>query len=709
MKRFLLFLGTAGLALWGLAQVHPPVPYRHGSGRGTARIFGLPANPAALYTFGPDPTLVPGARWFWVGRNSLRWSEAFDNSAWLKVRTTVNASGASPRGATAWALAATTDGQSHRVQQSFSGDPGVVYSLSCDVKAADKSVAYLVSEATSPTDSNTTYFDLTNGEVLTSGSNHSNPTISSLGDGWYRISVSFTGSDTECCVHVAFAEADGDPEWTGDGTTIDGYATAMQLEPGTSPTTYQKTGAQQTFHDFSGNDNHAVRGSSENEDTNDPELTPSSRNLLAPGSTEDLTDSNWTATDANTTATTFTPTAQNGQVVQTYAARSQIDYVASASIASGGNTALQWLHIGASGGDTSNVTVTSTPTRYSVTFTGSSAVGAAAFTGSGLDDLTSSGRTPDTFKWSSDGGTTWDATGVEITGSAQTLSNGVAVTFGDSTGHTLGDYWDIPAGSNVQLGLRDPNSSGFGAITFTDVQLETGSTATAYTNPAEESLVQGATFDGVDDGVVQASSFALNDEAFSILALTREDTAPGAGAAYDIVRIDNTAPWRYAVLETRSTKYEVALYNGSSKLRATDTGGPVPLQWQFLSATFGSCTLQLYRNGTLADSTSDPNFSLGTITNQLHIGTLGFVGNYFDGTIALVAVYSRVLSAAETQRSYRSIARLYWDYRSICVSGWESHCQSPPLHAKLLAPWQPDGTWALAMLPRKLGLVPVWR
>jgi len=85
---------------------------------------------------------------------------------------------------------------------------------------------------------------------------------------------------------------------------------------------------------------------------------------------------------------------------------------------------------------------------------------------------------------------------------------------------------------------------------------------------------------------------------------------------------------------------------------------------------------------------------------------LGRAGDYYGHMDqALVAIYSRVISTAETQRSYRSIARLYWDYRGICVSGWESHCQSPPLHAKLLAPWQPDGTWALAMLPRKLGLV----
>lgn len=93
----------------------------------------------------------------------------------------------------------------------------------------------------------------------------------------------------------------------------------------------------------------------------------------------------------------------------------------------------------------------------------SAAVEAAVFSGTGLNDATSSGTfagtepteylveidatgTPDTFKWSKDGGSTWEATGVSITGAAQTLDSGVEVTFAATTGHTLGDQWTIKAG-----------------------------------------------------------------------------------------------------------------------------------------------------------------------------------------------------------------------------------------------------------------------
>lgn len=93
---------------------------------------------------------------------------------------------------------------------------------------------------------------------------------------------------------------------------------------------------------------------------------------------------------------------------------------------------------------------------------GEDCVAAAVFTGSGLDDLTAgdtfngvgtvsyrvqidSEGTPDTFKWSNDGGSTWEVENVEITGSVQELDNGVFITFLATTGHTDGDRWDFDA------------------------------------------------------------------------------------------------------------------------------------------------------------------------------------------------------------------------------------------------------------------------
>jgi hypothetical protein len=86
-------------------------------------------------------------------------------------------------------------------------------------------------------------------------------------------------------------------------------------------------------------------------------------------------------------------------------------------------------------------------------------IGTDVFTGSGLDDLTLSGNynhtadidlrieidgtgTPDSFKYSYDDGSTWEATTVAITGAAQDLGHGILATFGATTGHTSADRWD---------------------------------------------------------------------------------------------------------------------------------------------------------------------------------------------------------------------------------------------------------------------------
>ncbi|HEC72020.1 MAG: hypothetical protein ACTSW7_01140 [Candidatus Thorarchaeota archaeon] len=93
----------------------------------------------------------------------------------------------------------------------------------------------------------------------------------------------------------------------------------------------------------------------------------------------------------------------------------------------------------------------------------SAAVESVVFSGSGLDDASSSGiftgsdpveylveidgtGTPDTFRWSKDGGSTWAVSTVAITGAPQLLDDGVSIAFAATTGHTNGDQWTIRAG-----------------------------------------------------------------------------------------------------------------------------------------------------------------------------------------------------------------------------------------------------------------------
>lgn len=107
-------------------------------------------------------------------------------------------------------------------------------------------------------------------------------------------------------------------------------------------------------------------------------------------------------------------------------------------------------------------------------------IGPANYQGSTLNDLTSGGTytglattpggaifdvridatgTPDTFRWRKNTGSFTN--GVAITGAAQTLSNGVTVTFAATTGHTNGDQWIVPI--EVNLNIDPPNLSGYNA------------------------------------------------------------------------------------------------------------------------------------------------------------------------------------------------------------------------------------------------------
>jgi hypothetical protein len=94
------------------------------------------------------------------------------------------------------------------------------------------------------------------------------------------------------------------------------------------------------------------------------------------------------------------------------------------------------------------------------------------FSGSGLNDLTTSGTfsgairetylikidsvgVTDTFKWSIDNGITWVDENIVITGNAQLLDNGVSIIFSSITGHSLNNYWNILAYPIIRISSQD--------------------------------------------------------------------------------------------------------------------------------------------------------------------------------------------------------------------------------------------------------------
>lgn len=136
---------------------------------------------------------------------------------------------------------------------------------------------------------------------------------------------------------------------------------------------------------------------------------------------------------------------------------------------------------------------TSIPDNFMVVMhpqaTSASTFASTVFTGAGLNDMAWGGAytglvdgviyqveiessgAPDTIKWRVDGGA-W-TTGVNITGTEQILSDGLKITFQQTTGHSVGDVWSatmqIPVQFNFDsLGYKVVYKNASGAFTPLD-------------------------------------------------------------------------------------------------------------------------------------------------------------------------------------------------------------------------------------------------
>jgi len=74
----------------------------------------------------------------------------------------------------------------------------------------------------------------------------------------------------------------------------------------------------------------------------------------------------------------------------------------------------------------------------------------------------------DTFEWSLDNFSTTEATGVDITGADQALSDNININFESTTGHTSGDKWDGTGSPiNVDVGIVSNRNTGASGVGYT--------------------------------------------------------------------------------------------------------------------------------------------------------------------------------------------------------------------------------------------------
>ena len=216
------------------------------------------------------------------GRNLVRWSEQMDNAVWTKSQSSVSANTAAttdPLGTnTAEKLIENTANNQHNVQQNISTTltDNTVYTASVYLKAAERTWAR-VSIQTKNAIFPGLYVDLATGNAGSAISIPLGTSITSVGNGWYRVTVTanINSGGTTPLIVVWTSTGNNTISYTGDGTSGI-YVWGAQLNLGNTADAYAQTtsapalsntAAVTTWYDQSGNGRNAVQTTAANQPT----------------------------------------------------------------------------------------------------------------------------------------------------------------------------------------------------------------------------------------------------------------------------------------------------------------------------------------------------------------------------------------------------------------------------------------------------------
>jgi hypothetical protein len=153
-----------------------------------------------------------------VRTNLILYSEQFNDASWasnLNASVSANAAVAPNGTTTADKIVEDTSTSQHFIGQSPTSINSVGHTISVYAKAAERSFLFFFEDSAGGRNA---YFDLSNGTIGNVGGS-ATASITSVGNGWYRCSVTYTASGTLVRMRVAPATANGTNSYTGDGTS----------------------------------------------------------------------------------------------------------------------------------------------------------------------------------------------------------------------------------------------------------------------------------------------------------------------------------------------------------------------------------------------------------------------------------------------------------------------------------------------------------